>query len=108
LLYKYILENNIKYWDNLNFEEIDNLFQKSNKKLGFIKARDTYYYSIVQSGIENYQIIKAIHYFIKGSEFLNYEIKPENSKVYRISFSSKKYLNFIIKFFDNKLLRFKK
>jgi len=131
-LYKYILENNIKHWDNLNFEEIDNLFQKSNKKLGFIdiinlpyfnnwligftiaegsfhiKARGTHHYSIVQSGIENDKIIKAIHYFIKGPESLNYEIKPENSKVYRISFSSKKDLNFIIKFFDNKLLGFKK
>ena len=36
---------------------------------------------------ENYQLIKAIHYFIKGSESLNYKIKPESEKVYRISFS---------------------
>ena len=45
---------------------------------------------------------------MKGAEFLNYEIKSENSKVYKIYFSSKKNLNFIIKFFDNKLLGFKK
>ena len=124
-LYKYILENNIKHWENLNLEEIDNLFNKSHKKLEFvdiinfkyfnnwlvgftiaegsfhIKAKGTAHFSIVQSGIENYQIIKAIHYFIKGPDSLNHQIKAENSKVYRISFSSKKDLNFIINFFDN-------
>jgi len=131
-LLKYILENNIKHWEELNLEEINNLFIKSNKKfefvdiinlpyfnnwlLGFtvaegsfhIKARGTAHFSIVQSDIENYPIIKAIHYFIKGPESLNYHIKPENSKVYRISFSSKKDLNFIINFFDNNLLGLKK
>ena len=124
-LYKYILENKIVHWENINLEKINKLFIESNKKLGFkdiinlpyfynwlvgftiaegsfhIKAIGTYHYSIVQSGIENYQIIKAIHYFIKGAESLNYEIKPENSKVYRISFSSKKDLKFIIDFFEN-------
>jgi hypothetical protein len=49
-------------------------------------------------------LIKAIHYFIKGKDTLNHIIKVENSKVYRISFSSKKDLDFIIKFFDNNLL----
>jgi len=131
-LLKYIIENKLKYWEDVDLTKIDNLFVESNKKFGFIdiinlpyfnnwligftiaegsfhiKARGTHHYSIVQSGIENDQIIKAIHYFIKGPESLNYEIKPENSKVYRISFSSKKDLNFIIKFFDNKLLGFKK
>ena len=124
-LFKYILENQIKHWENLNLEEIDNLFNKSHSKLEFvdiinlpyfnnwlvgftiaegsfhIKANGTAHFSIVQSGIENYQIIKAIHYFIKGPDSLNHQIKPENSKVYRISFSSKKDLNFIINFFDN-------
>ena len=70
--------------------------------------RGTAHFSIVQSGIENYQVIKAIHYFIKGPNTLNHQIKPENSKVYRISFSSKKDLNFIIKIFDNNLLGLKK
>ena len=132
-LFKYILENQIKHWENLNLEEIDNLFNKSHSKLEFvdiinlpyfnnwlvgftiaegsfhIKANGTAHFSIVQSGIENYQIIKAIHYFIKGPDSLNHQIKPENSKVYRISFSSKKDLNFIIKIFDNNhLLGFKK
>ena len=73
-----------------------------------IKARGTAQFSIVQSGLENYHIIKAIHYFIKGPESINHQIKPENSKVYRISFSSKKDLNFIINFFDNNLLGLKK
>src|SRR6202789_1120619 len=132
LLLKYILENNIKHWEELNLEEINNLFIKSNKKFEFvdivnlpyfnnwlvgftmaegsfhIKTRGTAHFSIVQSDIENYPIIKAIHYFIKGPESLNYHIKPENTKVYRISFSAKKDLNFIIKFFDNKLLGLKK
>jgi hypothetical protein len=129
-LFKYILENNIKHWEELNLEEINNLFIKSNKKFEFvdivslpyfnnwlftaaegsfhIKARGTAHFSIVQSGIENYQIIKAIHYFIKGPDSLNHKIKPENSKVYRIYFSSKKDLNFIIIFFDNNLLGLKK
>ena len=66
-----------------------------------IKSNGRAHYSIVQSGHENYHLIKAIHYFIKGPEYLNYEIKPESAKVYRISFSSKKDLNFIINFFDN-------
>ena len=130
---KYIIENDIKHWENIDLNEIDNLFIKSNKKLEFtdiinlpyfnnwlvgftmaegsfhIKAKGYAHYSIVQSGIENSQIIKAIHYFIKGPDSLNYQIKPENLKVYRISFSSKKDLNFIINFFNiNNLLGLKK
>ena len=69
-----------------------------------IKSNGRAHYSIVQSGHENYHLIKAIHYFIKGPEYLNYEIKPESAKVYRISFSSKKDLNFIINFCDNNTL----
>ena len=133
-LLKYIIENKIKYWEDVDLNKIDNLFVEFNKKqkLGFvdiinlsyfnnwlvgftiaegsfhIKSKGTAHFSIVQSGIENYQIIKAIHYFIKGPESLNHQIKPENSKVYRISFSSKKDLNFIIKFFDHNLLGLKK
>ena len=132
-LLKYILENNIKHWEELNLEEINNLFIKSNKKFEFvdivnlpyfnnwlvgftaaegsfhIKARGTAHFSIVQSGIENYHLIKAIHYFFKGPESFNYQIKPENFEVYRISFSSKKDLNLIINFFDtNNLLGLKK
>jgi len=132
-LFKYILENDIKHWESLNLEQINNLFKKSNKQLDFsdiinlpyfknwlvgftiaegsfhIKSNGKAHYSIVQSGYENYQIIKAIHYFIKGPEYLNYKIKPENKKIYRISFSSKKDLLFIIEFFEsNKLLGLKK
>jgi LAGLIDADG DNA endonuclease family/LAGLIDADG endonuclease len=132
-LLKYILENNIKHWEELNLEEINNLFIKSNKKFEFvdivslpyfnnwlvgftaaegsfhIKARGTAHFSIVQSGIENYHLIKAIHYFFKGPESFNHQIKPENFEVYRISFSSKKDLNLIINFFDtNNLLGLKK
>jgi len=132
-LLKYIIEKNIKYWEVLDLDEIYNLFKKSNKQLDFsdiinlpyfknwlvgftiaegsfhIKFNGKAHYSIVQSGYENSQIIKAIHYFIKGSEYLNYKIKPENQKIYRISFSSKKDLLFIIEFFEsNKLLGLKK
>lgn len=100
----------------LEFTDIINLPYFNNWLLGFtmaegsfhIKARGTAHFSIVQSDIENSPIIKAIHYFIKGPESLNYHIKPEKSKVYRISFSSKKDLNFIIKFFENNLLGLKK
>ena len=132
-LLKYIIENNIKHWEKIELNEIENLFKNSNKKLEFteiinlkyfnnwlvgftiaegsfhIKTKGTAHFSIVQSGHENYQIIKAIHYFIKGPDSLNHKIKPENSKIYRISFSSKKDLNFIINFFENnKLLGLKK
>ena len=63
----------------------------------------------MQSGHENYQIIKAIHYFIKGPESLTYKINPEAEKVYRISLSSKKDILFILDFFEkNKLLGYKK
>jgi len=132
-LLKYIIENNIKHWEELDLDEIDNLFKKSNKKLDFSdiinlpyfknwlvgftiaegsfhkKSTGSTHYSIVQSGHENYNIIKAIHFFIKGPEHLNHEIKPETDKIYRISFSSKKDLLFIIEFFENnKLLGLKK
>ena len=131
-LLKYIIENNLKYWEDINLNKINNLFVESNKKLEFtdiinlpyfnnwllgftvaegsfhIKARGMAHFSIVKSDIENSPIIKAIHYFIKGPESLNYHIKPENSKVYRISFSSKKDLNFIINFCDNNFLGLKK
>ena len=70
-----------------------------------IKAKGSAHYFIVQSGIENSQIIKAIHYFIKGNESIDHQIRPENSKVFRISFSSKKDINFIIKFFNNNKLK---
>ena len=132
-LLKYIIENKITHWENLDLDEINNLFKKSNKKpdfsyiinlpyfknwlVGFsiaegsfhTKSRASSHYSIVQSGHENSHIIKAIHYFIKGPKFLNHQIKPENDKIYRISFSSKKDLLFIIDFFENnKLLGLKK
>jgi len=136
-LFKYILENDIKHWESLNLEEINNLFIKSNKQLYFsdiinlpyfknwlvgftiaegsfhIKSNGRAHYSIVQSKHENSQIIKAIHYFIKGPEYLNHQIKPslweESEKIYRISFSSKKDLLLIIEFFENnKLLGLKK
>ena len=124
-LFKYIVENNIKHWDNLNLQEIDNLFYDYNKKLNFldiinlpyfnnwlvgftiaegsfhVKSKGTAHFSIVQSGIENYSIIKAIHYFIKGNDSINHQIRPENSVIYRISFSSKKDINFVINFFNN-------
>lgn len=127
-LLKYIIENNITHWDNLNLDKINNLFQQSNKQLDFsdiihlhyfnnwligftiaegsfhIKSNGRAHYSIVQSGHENYNIIKAIHYFIKGSLSLHHKINPENSKVYRISFSSKNDLLFIFNFFDNNQL----
>ena len=127
-LLKYIIENNIKHWESLNLEEIESLFIKNNKKLNFqqiinlpyfynwligftiaegsfhIKSNGRAHFSIVQSGLENYQIIKAIHYFIKGPLSLQYKIKPENFKVYRISFSSKIDLNIIINFFENNQL----
>jgi LAGLIDADG endonuclease len=119
-LMKYILDNNITNWENIemnkvnkveikNFEEILDLKYFKYWFVGFtiaegsfhIKARGTAHYSIVQSYIENYPIIKAIHYFIKGVEFKNHIINPENNKVYRVSFSSKQDINFITKFFDS-------
>jgi hypothetical protein len=132
-LFKYIIENNIKHWENLNLEEINNLFLKTNKQIGFteimklpyfynwlvgftvaegsfhINSIGSAHYSIVQSGIENYNLIKAIHYFIKGSSSFDNKIISEDSKVYRISFSSKIDLTFIMNFFDiNQLLGLKK
>ena len=132
-LFKYIIENNITHWESLNLEKINNLFQMSNKQLNFsdiinlsyfnnwfvgftiaegsfhIKSNGRAHYSIVQCGLENAQIIKAIHYFIKGPESLDYKVSIENDKVYRISFSSKKDLLFIINFFENnELLGLKK
>ena len=111
-LYKYILENKIKYWDNLNLEEINKLFKISHKKLeildiinlpyfknwlvGFtmaegsfhIKARGTAHFSIVQSGNDNYEIIKAICYIITGR--LPSDIKPCDADCYQLTLSSKR------------------
>ena len=127
-LFKYILENNITHWEDLNLDKINNLFQQSNKQLEFsdiiklpyfnnwligfttaegsfhIKSNKRAHFSIVQSGHENYHLIKAIHYFIKGSLSLHHKINPENSKVYRVSFSSKIDLMFILNFFENNQL----
>ena len=127
-LLKYIIDNNIKHWEEINLENINNLFQMSNKQLNFsdiinlpyfnnwfvgftvaegsfhVKSNGKAHYSIVQSGHENYQIIKAIHYFIKGPESLNHLINAEAEKVYRVSFSSKKDLIFILNFFENNQL----
>jgi LAGLIDADG endonuclease len=127
-LFKYVLENNITHWDDLNLEDINNLFLKSNKQINFfdilklpyfynwlvgftvaegsfhIKSNGRAHYSIVQSGHENYNLIKAIHYFVKGSSSLDHKINPEDSKIYRISFSSKIDLTFIMNFFDNNQL----
>jgi len=127
-LLKYIIENNITHWEDLNLEEINNLFKKIIKQLdfsdiinlpyfnnwliGFTMAEGSFHfksngrghYSIVQSGHENYHLIKAIHYFIKGSLSLHHQIKPANSKVYRVSFSSKIDLMFILNFFENNQL----
>lgn len=85
-LFKYIIENNIKHWESLNLKLIENLFLKYNKQLNFLdiinlpyfnnwfvgftiaegsfhkKSKGTAHFSIVQSGLENYQIIKAIHF----------------------------------------------
>jgi len=100
----------------LEFTDLINLPYFNNWFVGFtiaegsfqIKAKGSAHFSIVQSGIENYKIIKAIHYFIKGPDSLNHQIKAEKSKVYRISFSSKKDLTFIIIFFYKNLLGLKK
>ena len=104
-LLEYIFDNNIIHWEDLNgydnkvnndinFEEIVNLQYFKYWLVGFtmaegsfhIKSRGTAHYSIVQSEHENYQIIKAIHYFIKGPDSKDHIINPENEKVYRISY----------------------
>ena len=127
-LLKYIIENNITHWEDIDLEKINNLFQETNKQIGFtdilklpyfnnwlvgftvaegsfhIKKIGSAHYSIVQSGHENYNLIKAIHYFIKGSSSFDHKINPEDSKVYRVSFSSKVDLTFIMNFFDKNLL----
>jgi hypothetical protein len=127
-LLKYIIENNITHWEDIDLEKINNLFQETNKQIGFtdilklpyfnnwlvgftvaegsfhIKSIGSAHYSIVQSGHENYNLIKAIHYFIKGSSSFDHKINPEDSKVYRVSFSSKVDLTFIMNFFDKNLL----
>lgn len=132
-LLKYIIENNITHWENIDLEKINILFEQTNKKFSFtdilklpyfknwlvgftiaegsfhIKSIGSAHYSIVQSGHENYNLIKAIHYFVKGSSSFDHKINPEDSKVYRVSFSSKVDLTFILKFFDkNQLLGLKK
>lgn len=127
-LLRYILENNITHWEDIDLQEIDKLFKKFNKQLDFseivklpyfnewltgftiaegsfhIKSTGKAHYSIVQSGHENYHLIKAIHYFIKGPLSFDHQINPENSIVYRASFSSKKDLIVILNFFENNQL----
>nr|YP_009926577.1 hypothetical protein [Wolfiporia cocos]QNH92641.1 hypothetical protein [Wolfiporia cocos] len=130
--FKYIIENHIRHWENFNQEEVDKLFEKTNKQYHFtelvklpyynnwlvgftiaegsfhIKEKGTVHFSIVQSGHEDYHIIKAIHYFIKGPDSFDHIINPEEIMVYRISFSAKEDLKIIIGFYNhNKLLGLK-
>lgn len=100
-----------------SFHDIIKLPYFQNWLVGFTAAEGSFHlkgdnlkphYSIVQSGHENSHLIKAIHYFIKGPESVDYVVKLEAEKVYRISFSSKKDLNTILNFFEGRLLGLKK
>jgi hypothetical protein len=123
------LENNIKYWDMidknnillnstvnnwklLDFKYFLNLPQFSNWLVGFseaeasfgIKKNNSAFYNIRQTGIENLNLIKAIQFLIKAIQFLikgkvENEIKPDSSNSYQISFTSKKDIQTIVNFF---------
>jgi len=115
----HILDNNIIQWDELNLNSIDINLYSSNYIyyinldffqdwiIGFtiaegsfgIKKNNSAFYQIRQTGIESYEIIKAI--CLKIALRKAYLIKPDSSNSYQLSLSSVKDIQCVIDFFSS-------
>ena len=120
-LLKHILDNNIIHWDNVNLDKIDtdlnisyfnyyvNLDFIQDWIVGFtiaegsfiIKNNGSASFQIRQTGIEAYEIIKAICIII-AKKNVNI-IKPDNSNSYQLTLTSRKDLQNVINFFSSPL-----
>lgn len=115
-LLTYILNNNIRYWNEVNFtapkleysvQEILNLHFFTNWVVGFTIAEGSFFlkksggafYQIKQKSIENYNIIKAIGILIANKEI---NVKPDSADCYQLSLSSKADIQEVINFFSAK------
>lgn len=119
ILLKYILNNKIIYWEDVNINNIDEKLNMFDYKyyvnldffhdwiVGFtiaegcfmIKKDNSAYYQIRQTGIEAYEIIKAICIVIAKREA--YNIKPDKANSYQLSLSSRKDIQNVINFFSS-------
>jgi len=125
-LLNYILDNNIKHWDQLELDKersqfkiggyaesdengylkISNLVQFPDWLIGFtiaegsfgIKSNGSAFYSIRQTGILNMPLIQAIQLRLLGS--LKTDIKPDNQDSYKITMSSREDIQKIVNFFS--------
>lgn len=127
-LLNYILDNNIKYWEDVKFKPsvlewsvqyLLNLDYFSNWIVGFtvaegsfgIKSNGSAFYQIKQKGIENYSIIKAISLLIVGKDP---NLKAEYPDYYQLSLSSKSDVQKVVNFFSSgelygyKLIQYKR
>jgi hypothetical protein len=116
-LLTYILDNNIKHWDQidsnlilktdfLSDNDIINLDYFNNWLIGFtmaegsfgIKTNGSAFFQIKQKGEENYEIIKAICLAIakRGAK----PIKADSANCYQLTLSSKVDIEKVIKFFS--------
>ena len=115
-LLTYILDNNIKYWDEIDSNlilktdllldnDIINLDFFNNWLIGFtmaegsfgIEANGSAFYQIKQKGEENYEIIKAICLTIAKREAK--PIKADSANCYQLTLSSIADIQKVIEFF---------
>lgn len=115
----YILDNNIMEWDKVCLKELSINLNNHNVMyyleldyfhdwiIGFTIAEGSFglknngsaFFQIRQTGIEAYDIIKAICLVIAKREA--YIIKPDRSDSYQLSLSSKKDIQSVIDFFSS-------
>ena len=118
-LLKYILKNNIKYWDKVNTNDIIekvtvyspyDLLQLdffSDWIIGFTMAEGSFsfkkdgsaFYQIKQKGLNNFHVIKAICLAITNREIKS--IKPDRSDCYQLTLTSKSDVNKVLSFFSS-------
>lgn len=116
-LLTYILENDIRHWHNVKFEDSTFIPMAYHDLLsldffdswivGFTiaegcfisKAMGGFFYQVKQSGIENSYILRAIYLKITGREINS--LNPSDNS-YQISLSSKLDIEKVVCFFSNK------
>lgn len=126
-LFKHILDNDLKYWDELDIrtdrsefkiggykENDENAYLKIYELdyfpdwvVGFtmaegsfgIKQNNSAFYSIRQTGLQNLPLIQAIQYTLLGE--LRSEIKPDKDESYKIAMTSRADIQRVVNFFSN-------
>jgi Cytochrome b/b6/petB/LAGLIDADG endonuclease len=117
-LLNYILDNNIKHWENVKFRESESVtmykedflvqldyfpywvvgFTIAEGSFGF-KLSKSAFYSIKQKGLINYSIIRAIGLLITGK--IPNKVKPDSADCYQLTLTSKSDIQKVVNFFSN-------